>query len=74
MFGLVGWNSLVLARKSITEFYAVLSRPVAAVGLGRPPLDPRSMNNDEWVALANLNRARGGPVWPVFRRYYEKYQ
>ena len=74
LFGLVGWNSVVLARKNITEFYAVLSRPVAAVGLGRPPFNPRPTNKDEWIALANLNCARGGPVWPVFQRFYGEHQ
>ncbi len=74
LFGLVGWNSVVLARKNITEFYAVLSRLVAAVGLGRPPFNPRPTNKDEWIALANLNCARGGPVWPVFQRFYGEHQ
>lgn len=27
-------------------------------------------NNDEWVALANINLRAGGEVWPVFRTYY----
>ena len=29
-------------------------------------------NNDAWVALANANIASGGPVWPIFRKFYEK--
>jgi hypothetical protein len=33
----------------------------------RPPSD-----NDGWVELANRNIRAGGPVWPVFRRYYGK--
>ena len=27
-------------------------------------------NNDEWVALARQNIEQGGPVWPVFRKFY----
>jgi hypothetical protein len=27
-------------------------------------------DNDGWVALANANIAAGGPVWPVFKKFY----
>ena len=27
-------------------------------------------NNDEWVAAANANIRVGGPVWPLFRKFY----
>jgi len=38
--------------------------------------DPRIVKVDrgrdlaDWVALANLNVLVGGPVWPIFQRYY----
>jgi hypothetical protein len=35
-----------------------------------PSSDTVPKNNEEWVALANENIAGGGPVWPVFRRFY----
>jgi len=25
----------------------------------------------EWVALANQNVLVGGPVWPIFQRFYQ---
>ena len=37
-----------------------------------PKSDKIPVNNDEWVLLANENVASGGPVWPVFRRFYAR--
>lgn len=37
-----------------------------------PKSDKIPTNNDEWVLLANENVASGGPVWPVFRRFYAR--
>jgi hypothetical protein len=37
-----------------------------------PKSDKLPANNDEWVLLANENVASGGPVWPVFRRFYAR--
>jgi hypothetical protein len=39
------------------------------------PIDPAvalklPQSNDEWVAAANANIRAGGPVWPLFRKYY----
>jgi len=48
-------------------------------GTPKPTVDPTvgtpaklPANNDEWVALANANIAAGGPVWPIFRRFYAR--
>ena len=43
----------------------------AGVTVASPP-DAIPASASEWVALANANVAAGGPVWPVFRRYYGK--
>ena len=39
--------------------------PLPAAAYATPPTTP-----EDWVALANDNIARGGPVWPVFQHYY----
>jgi hypothetical protein len=31
---------------------------------------PVPTDNDGWVALANANIAAGGPIWPVFKKFY----
>ncbi len=36
-----------------------------------PPADQLPTDNTGWVALANENIAQGGPVWPVFRSFYD---
>ena len=30
------------------------------------------MDNQAWSLLANLNVQKGGPVWTIFRKYYEQ--
>lgn len=44
----------------------------AAVALRMRETDQVPATNDEWVALANLNISTGGPVWPIFRKFYDK--
>ena len=36
------------------------------------PLPPEHPDNDQWVRLANANIAEGGPVWAMFRKFYDR--
>jgi hypothetical protein len=51
---------------------AVFHPPKRAAPVAAPPIDKLPADNDAWVTLANENIAAGGPVWPVFRRFYQK--
>ncbi|WP_448203924.1 hypothetical protein [Azospirillum sp. sgz302134] len=50
------------------------SAPTAQAPADAAPVEPAvPTENDGWVSLANRNVEAGGPVWPVFRSYYESY-
>jgi hypothetical protein len=56
--------------RSVSAYLAERSGPT-----GDPPppeTAPPPTDNLGWVDLANANVRAGGPVWPVFRRYYAR--
>ena len=66
-FSFVGVHSAMIAEKNIQKIYDVYTHPKFDKFHGKPPPDP-----DPGVDLANLNVIQGGPVWPVFRKFYDK--
>ena len=59
-------------RERAQSFRSYLAERTAPTGEPSPAdTAPDPSGNDGWVALANANVRAGGPVWTVFRRYYE---
>lgn len=74
LFGLIGFSSFRIASEKISHFYAAQPNPTQTVRAAEPPFNLTPTTNEQWVLLANLNSASGGPVWPVFRLFYKGYQ
>jgi hypothetical protein len=64
--------SRVLARNADALVRHVRASPSPTGEPGPPGDAPPPADNDGWVELANRNIRAGGPVWPVFRKYYGK--
>ena len=58
---------------SASEKISILRQDVNQHALATQELSsiaPVPTDNAGWVALANANIAAGGPVWPVFKKFY----
>jgi hypothetical protein len=63
------WEVLRERRQAFQAYLATPPPPRGELtSLAEPAAAPS--DNDGWVALANANVRLGGPVWPIFRRYY----
>jgi hypothetical protein len=51
-----------------TEQFTIALTPADVIARDRA--DDRERDPAEWVALANQNVLVGGPVWPIFKKYY----
>jgi hypothetical protein len=64
------WKSVSLAG----NLYGKTAARLAALPVSHEHIDTRtfrSFTNEQWVGLANRNVSEGGPVWSIFRFYYE---
>jgi len=59
----------VSASQKIATLREDANRPSSAA-LEPSSTAPTPTDNTGWVALANANIAAGGPVWPVFKKFY----
>lgn len=64
---LLAWRAGLAAAGHIRGYaHALADYRMPAVNRSLAGLEP----GDRWIALANENTRRGGPVWVIFRKYY----
>jgi hypothetical protein len=77
------WSSLGLATFCLTPLAYSLSSivppklaeirtDIATAPATLEPSLPERGDNNQWVRLANANIAEGGPVWAIFRKFYDR--
>jgi hypothetical protein len=70
------WQAVDLRLGEIAQ-WSIEQQQISATALpeeiSKPSTNWRNVpkTNDDWVRLANQNITKGGPVWPIFRKYYE---